>query len=81
MSKFTAIQDNPFAGSLVNIYRDGEYWASGEARKDGLCKIPLRNPRDEVAIAPFYNIEAAEEYLNKYQGLTKGAAMHYLKVS
>lgn len=81
MSNFRAVRDNPYARNIVNIYKDGKLWNTGEALPSGIIKLPAFDTKGQQHAAVVHSLSAANHHLNKYQGLTKGSARKYLKVS
>jgi hypothetical protein len=79
-NEFHVARDNPFAGNMVNIYRDEAPYMVGEVLDNGMVQIPTVNHEGTVYQRVCNTLLDAEMYLNKYHGFTKGSARQYLGV-
>jgi len=80
MSEFRAVRDNPFARNVLNIYKDDQPWAIGEVLPNGMVNLPAFDAKGGQHTTVVTDVVKANIHLNKYQGLTKGAAREYLRV-
>lgn len=77
---FACKLDNPHVPSMVNVYRNGEHFGTGEVLDDGTYRLPLVDRNGNLLNKQFYSLAQYLKYANRYAGLTKQAARDYLGV-
>ena len=74
MKNFVCLQDNPYHEEVVNVYRDGQHWGTGEQVGEKSFAIPTLNKEGNQFPRLYPSLRIATGVLNQYHGFCRSSA-------